>query len=246
MGSVDHPEDWIEVTRVERGVTLVRRFGPLPESFRLGGDPDASDVIVETHPPLPPTALRFQRTRSGGYDITDLCTPPLQTGLLPSEPGRGRPRTDAPVHPLRAGTKWMPGDGLVLRFGEERLVLVLRREVAIEDPGMDAGPEETPPRRRATRRGSSRSRTPTPTEEDDDDAVHAPPRRRAGSGGGLADESRRRADAWARHRVPGFAAAQDALRLLRQGAGLGPWGLGGVIFAALSALVGGFLLAMGW
>lgn len=239
MGSVDQPEDWIELTRVERGESVVRRFGPLPTTLHLGGASGAAELIVDTSPPLPDAALRIQRTRSGGYDVVDLCEPPLQTGLLPAEPGRGRPRLDGPEHPLRAGTKWMPGDGLVLRFGAERLVLVLRREAAIEDPGASA----PPPAEAAPQEGGRRPRRPR---------AGAGPGERTGPapenalGAAVASESRRRADAWARHRVPGYAAARDSLRLLTQGAGLGPWGLGAVIFGALAALVGGFLLAMGW
>jgi hypothetical protein len=251
MGSVDHPEDWIELSRVARGVRLVRRFGPLPETFVLGGDAGGASLIVDTSPPLPDAALRFRRTRSGGYDVTDLCEPALHTGLLPAEPGRGRPRLDGPEHPLRAGTKWMPGDGLVLRFGADRLVLVLRREAAIEDPGAESPPPPDEPEASGHARAAVPSvpaqRGPTPRPGATAQPAPTPePSRQAAATLGVAGETRRRLDAWARHRLPGYAAARDSLRLLAQGAGLGPWGIGGLVFAAIAALIGGFLLAMGW
>jgi hypothetical protein len=234
MDPVDHVQDYLQLPPEQGG----RRFGPLPDRVRLGGDPQRAALTLPTRPPLPPVAIELVRSDAGGWSVHHVSDPPVGVEIVPASAG-ARLGDDTVGRPARTGARLAPGDTLLLRLegpGRPSVRLTLLRARRLGPPPLpDIGPTvelgpPNPPRPDASETNAAPLERP---------AASPPPREAAPDGSAWAGEAARQLGARAMHRSPLARLAVEAHGFFAQERWKNPVFLVGAAITAGTFLLGG-------
>jgi hypothetical protein len=210
-------EDWLEMPLDQGG----RRFGPLPDRVRIGADPAVCDIVLGNHLGMPPIAVELRRNDRGTWTLehTQATAWPC-TLLAPDQVGAGRS--------ARSGSRFTPGESMVLEGRSVSPRFLLRRCPSLIEPLPDEGPAVLSP--------------DSPTVAARTGAVSSAPGPAQKLTSGLVDEAKRRAMSEALASNQTAQEIDQLSRLARQRVWTSPTtivavgiGCASMLFAAISA-----------
>lgn len=245
MLPTDPHEDWLQMP-ADQGE---RRFGPLPDRVRIGSDPSC-DIVLAPHLGLPPVAIELRRNERRAWTVEHASQPPW-----PCEIARPQNPDEPPVpgRPVRSGSRFAPGEAVVLSaIGAMPRFVLLRTSLVGPDPladeENDADEVEARILRRQRRTAQPDDHVPGADDPPEAQGAGVAPRLgRAGSfGNAIASEAVRQAGARV---LAGNSTAQQLDRfgrLTRQGAWTSPYMLVAAGLALLTLMAGGVATWTGW